>query len=125
MNLTKKELREQLDEARQDLLRMQTVIANLRLRNGELAVALQELDEDKFNLITPPAPCPSRYALVYELVRDSIRALDNDAYLEGVANKAAAISNFTQDALSNKRTISEEHLEKLQAGRGLRDRKSA
>lgn len=124
MAKTKKELLEQIQELQFQNLRMQTLIASQRMRNGELSVLVQEKLPDDYEKLTPTTVPDSRYNRIYRLAMTAIRwsNTSSPSELVDIREQAQAIYNFVEEHIGSldqpkRKRLSEEHIAKMQAGR--------
>lgn len=116
---TRAELVEEIQETQQFNLRMQVAIADLRMRNGELTNLVADKLPDDFKQLTPTVVPDSRYNRIYRLVNTAIKWANTSspALLADLRTEADKVQNFLAEHYESRRTLSEEHIQKMQAGR--------
>lgn len=113
---TKKELQEQLQELQLHHKKMLTVIADLRMRNSELA---NLLTDEQMASVTPMQIPHSRYNRIFRLVDLAIDWANTSSphKLSLIREQADSIQNYLSEYFDNRKVLTEEQIEKMQSAR--------
>lgn len=121
---SKLELTEKLTEFQHLVLRMDTVLADLRYRNADLRNKMEEMDPEVAEELSPGSIPDRRFNKIWRLTQLCIKLSKSttDSYLDIVGEiitQAEDIQNYyaTYYASEEKKQLTPEHIAAMQAGR--------
>lgn len=118
---TKEQLQDKINAMSHDMIRMETALVEQRRRSADLFNALSVDCPEAAARLTPESTRGSQFNRLWNMINAVIKDATSDIFQDGpsqdVIDSVQSVLDYYSDHFESRRTLTDEHLAKLAAGR--------